>query len=452
MWRRVSTQLLLITILALGIRLIWGLTQLSQDVLNVDEGDYALYRIGAEHILSEGDLTNSLFLVRPPAFALVVAFFNLNNAAIIIFNAILGALLTPLTYILARQLKLSHVVALLAAGVVSVDPLTVQYTAFLGPEALAFVGALAMMVCLLAVVEIRSTAWALGAGAGAAAMFLLSVYSRPSIYLVWVGLVIWLLFVNWRRWPALLLFVILSLAGMQVWVDHNARVFDNPTFSSISAYTMTYYHAVAVVNQATEMSIPEIELDIARRVEEKLGRDPALVDENSKHGYLAASPEIEAALQAVSFEIFREYPLTFIATFPIGFIRLYHLAPSVPPFSELLKIQNYPLVVWNWLVLLLGVLGVIQAARTQRWLLFWSVLLLFGYFTAGTLLSKSAGLSGRERTIIFPYMAIACAYGASVLWSGLRKRLQRRGQPVAPPAKPDAPPPAAMALSTFPGV
>ena len=427
MWRKTGFQILLVTFLALGIRLVWGLSQLAQGVEFVDEGDYALYRIGAEYILSEGDFSNSLFLVRPPAFPLIAAFLNLNNQAIIILNALLGALLTPLTYILARQLQLSNRIALLAGVIVAFDPLTVRYTAFLGPEALAFASALVMMVCLLAVVQTRSAGWAVVWALVAALMLLLSVYSRPSIYIVWAGLVIWLLFVNWRRWPMLLIYVLVSLAGMQVWVEHNARVFGNPTFSSVGAYTITYYHAVAVANQATDMSVREAELDIARRVEEKLGRDPSLVNEDTKHSYLAASPEVERALQSVSFEIFRAHPLTFLATFPIGFIRLYHLLPSVPPFSELLQLRHYPLIVWNWLVLLLAVVGMFQAARQRQWLLFWCVLLLFGYFTAGTLISKSAGLSGRERTIAFPYIAIATAYGASYAGSILARRI--RNQP-----------------------
>lgn len=275
MHRKIGFHILLLTILAFVIRLVWGLSQLGEGIEFVDEGDFALYRIGAEHILSEGDFSNSLFLVRPPAFPLIVAFLQLNNQFIIIFNALLGALLTPLTYILARQLKLGHRVGLLAALIVTLDPLTVRYTAFLGPEALAFVSALAMMVCLLALVQTRTLGRAMIWAALAAAMLLLSVYARPSIYLIWTGLVVWLFWLNRGRWPALLLFVAISLAGMQVWVAHNARVFGNPTPSSVGAYTLTYYHAVAVANQATDMTVREAELHIARRVEEKLGRDPS---------------------------------------------------------------------------------------------------------------------------------------------------------------------------------
>lgn len=422
MWRRVWLQVLCITLIALGIRLAWGFSQLSFGPEFVDEGDYALYRIGAEHFLSEGNFSNSLFLVRPPAFALVVAVLGVNHALVLFFNAVLGTLLVPLTWVLARQLKLTLPTALTAGVIVAVDPLTVKYTAFLGPEALAFIGALGMVVCLIRVVRVsdmlRRTVW----GLTAALCLLISVYARPSIYLVWLLLVPWLLLVNRRAWPGLLVYVLVSLGGMQVWVTHNGRVFNNPTFSTVAAYTMTYYRAVSVANLATDMSVREVELDIARRVETKLGRDPALVNADTKHGYLAASPQVERALNEVSLEIFRQYPLTYLATIPVGFVRLYQLIPpSVPPLSGLLEWQHYPVVIWNWLVLLVSAFGMYRAARDRQWMLFWCAFLMFAYFTGGTLISKSAGLSGRERTIVIPFLAVACAYGIAHWWR------QRRG-------------------------
>ncbi len=412
MWRRVWFQVGLITIIALGIRLVWGFSQLSLGIEFVDEGDYALYRIGAEHLLTAGDFSNSLFLVRPPAFSILIALLNQNNTLILLFNSVLGALLVPLTCVLARQIRLAQPVALLAGIIVALDPLSVKYTAFLGPEPLAFVGALAMVVCLLRVVQVSTVPQRILWGLAAAACLLISVYARPSIYLVWLLLVPWLLLVNRRAWPGLLVYALVSLGGMQVWVAHNARIFNNPTFSTVAAYTMTYYRAVSVANLATDMSVREVELDIARRVEEKLGRDPSLVNADTKHGYLAASPQVERALNEVSLEIFRQYPLTYLATIPVGFVRLYQLIPpTVPPLSGLLDWQYYPAILWNWVILLVGIWGLYRAARNHQWMLFWCVFLLFGYFTGGTLLSKSAGLSGRERTIIIPFLALACAYG-----------------------------------------
>ena len=422
MWRKSWFQLLLLTVFALGVRLIWGASQLAMGTEYVDQGDYILYFLGAQHFLTEGDFSNSLFLVRPPGFSLIIALLNLNNWAVLIVNSLLGALLTPLTYVFARQLKLSQAVAQGAAFLVAVDPLTVRFTAFLGPEPLALIGALGMMVCLMKAVRSEARLTGILWGIAAAAMFLVSVYARPSIYFIWLPLVVWLLFINRRAWPALAVFVILNLIGMQLWVAHNGRVFNNPTFSTVAAYTMTYYRASSVANLATDMNIREVELEIARRVEEKLGRDPSLVDEATKHGYLAASPEVERALTEVSIEIIRQYPLIYIATFPVGFLRLYQL---VPPSLSLEGLSYLPLVLWNWLVLVVGVYGMFKAVQARQRLMFWGILLLFGYFTAGTLVSKSAGLSGRERAIIFPFIAIACAYGFSYLWLYLRPVIKK---------------------------
>jgi hypothetical protein len=38
----------------------------SPDLTQADMGDYILYSEGARHIVQERDLSNSLFLVRPP--------------------------------------------------------------------------------------------------------------------------------------------------------------------------------------------------------------------------------------------------------------------------------------------------------------------------------------------------------------------------------------------------
>lgn len=94
----------LLTLLALGLRLAWGLGALASDVSLVDQGDYASYRLAAQHLLQHGDFSNSLFLYRPPAFPLLIALTGLNDFSVIAVNALAGALLTPLTWLVARRL------------------------------------------------------------------------------------------------------------------------------------------------------------------------------------------------------------------------------------------------------------------------------------------------------------------------------------------------------------
>lgn len=414
-----------LTLLALAIRLTWGLGALANDVSLVDQGDYPSYRLAAQHLLQHGDFSNSLFLYRPPAFPLLVALTGVNDVNVIAVNALAGALLTPLTWLLAHRLSAGSGVALAAALLVAVDPLSIRYTAYLGPEALAFFGALAMLYALLALLQAgtqrRAMTWAIVA----ALMLLLSVYARPSIYLIWAGLVPLLLAQRRRRWPALLTFVFISVAGMQPWVHHNATVFGNASFSTVGAWAMTYYRAVSVLRLATGMSVADSETQITGAVQARLGGDPATVD---KHAWLAARPEVEQALNSVSIDTFREYPLAWLATFPTGFLRFYNLVPPFSPPGEWLDPGHYPLLLWNWCLLLAALVGLWRLLRERRRLAFWCVTLFAGYFTAGTLLVKSAGMTGRESRIVIPLLAIAAAFGLQWLLRRRRGRGIRPGQ------------------------
>ena len=356
--------------------------------------------------------------MRPPAFPLLIALTGLNDSLVLVLNALLGALSVPLTGLLARRLGLGEGVALAAALLVALDPLSVRFTAFLGPESLAFAGALAMMICLLALRRARTKRRAILWGAAAALMLLLSVYARPSIYLIWSGLALWLLLLRRQHWIALLTFALLSLAGMQLWVSHNAAAFGNASFSTIGAWTMAYYRAVPVLRLATGMSVAESEAQVTATVQARLGGDPAAAD---KHTWFAARPEVEHALNSVSLEIFRKYPFAWLATFPTGLLRMYGLVPPLAPRSELLNLAHYPVLLWNWGLLLAAIVGLWRMARQRRRLAFCCVLLFAGYFTAGTLAVKSAGMNGRESRIVFPFLAIAAVFGAQWLLTQLAR-------------------------------
>ncbi|MCY3945171.1 MAG: hypothetical protein OXF44_02660 [Anaerolineaceae bacterium] len=419
---RPGTLLLALTLLALVLRLAWGLGALADDRSLVNEGDYTSYHQAARHFLKRGNFNNSHFLVRPPAFTLLVALAGLNAALVIAFNALIGALLTPLTWLLTRRLGLAQGGALLAALLVAIDPLSIRYTAFLGPGSLAFAGALAMMVGLLAMLQARTQGRAILWAALAALMMLLSVYARPSIYALPLILVLWLLWTRRARWPAIMTFALISLAGMQVWVNHNATVLGNATFSTVGTWTLTYYRAVPVLRLASGMSVEESEAHIDAAVQTRLGGDPASAN---RQDWLAAAPEVEQALQDVSLQIFRDHPVAWLATFPTGFLRLYNLVPPLWPRSELFNPVHYPLLLWNWMLLLLAIIGLWRLLRERRWLLFWCLFLVIGYFSAGTLLVKSAGMSGRESRVVLPFLAIAAVCGAQWLLPRLRKFLRR---------------------------
>ena len=76
--------------------------------------------------------------------------------------------------------------------------------------------------------------------------------------------------------------------------------------------------------------------------------------------------------------------------------------------------------VWNTAFLAGTLIGLWIAFRRRQWRLFWCVLLIVGYFTTGTLIVKSAGMTTRERSMLAPFMAVATAY-AIMLWLERRR-------------------------------
>jgi hypothetical protein len=409
---------------ALGfiIRLIFGLTQLERGFLFVSEGDYNLYQIGAEHILAEGDFSNSLFLVRPPLYPIIVALAGDKHALLIVLNCLFGALLIPLTMLAARQLGLKQIVSLLAGLLVAVDPISIKYTAFLGPEALSFLGALAMMNALLALINSANARCAIGFAVLAALALCVSAYARPSIYLIWTGLSVWLLIVRPRYVLAIAVYTLLSFGGIQLWQQHNAQQFNHATFSTVGPYTMTYYRAASVLRLGLDISPDEAYLEINRRMKSALGDDPESATIDDMHSYLAASPEIASALNHISIDIFLDYPLIYITTLGLGIVRYFYLVPYFPPYENLLNPANYIVPVWNIIMILGALYGLYRAARSRHWRLIAVVVLFGGYFSAGTLLVKSAGMTGRESAVIFPVIALASAYGLYDVYQRYRAR------------------------------
>lgn len=408
LFHRTWGRYLFIFVLAASLRLLLVLAWYSDDLSRFESGDYALYAIGAEHVATEGDFSNSLFLVRPLLFPAIIYLLGRSDIAVLLVNAVVGALLAPLTVYLAQRLGLSRSAALVAGGIVAVDPAGVVYSSFLGPEPYAnlflLVTILGILGGLCALTRRGAVAWGIGAGVA----LVLSAYSRPASYLLWIGLGLWWLAARPKHALAVALFALVSVAGVGAWIAHNGVVFRHYTFSTVGPYTMLYYHAASVEHLASGADMDAVYATINRRVEERLGRDTAGVDADRRHHYLAASPEVASALNAVSLDIFVRHPLITLLTFPVGFARMYGLITTAlqnsPPWLKALE------VAWNAAFVLGAAYGLWLAFRHKQWTLVWCVLLVCGYFTAGTLIVKSAGMSTRERSMLAPFMAVAAAY------------------------------------------
>jgi len=396
--------------LALFARIAYALVIYTPDFLSYESGDYILYRIGAEHIAQYGDFSNSLFLVRPPLFSLWIGLLGAQSALVLIANIVFGALIAPLGMIFARHLVTDRRVIMGVGVLLALDPTGVQFTAFLGPEPLANLLLLIGIIALLRAMTTNSVSWSAVAGLALMA----SAYTRPSTYLFWIPLVIWWV-ISRRQWRAILVFAVLSVIGVAAWTAHNARVFNTPSFSTVAPYTMVYYHAASVERIATEQPIEDVYVSINRRVVEYAGLQIDVIDEGTRHGFLAATPDVQAALNRVAIEIFMANPLITLATFPIGFARMYGLFPDrVTPISA-------ALIVFNALFTLMAVIGAGLALQQRAWRLFWATVLPIAYYTAGTLIVKSAGMDTRERSMLEPMLALLCVLTVVTLVDRFRR-------------------------------
>ena len=408
-----------VALIALVIRLLVIIT--APSVAALDTGDYALYDIGARHFLQHGDFSNSLFLVRPPVYPLLLAALGADRLAAALLNAAMGALTAGLTVVFARQIQLPPVLAVTAGLIVALDPAQVRFTAFLGPEALA------NLLLLLALIAFATSfRQRLGPGFAllAGALLARSTLTRPATQWLWLLLLgIHLISARHHMRRALLPAALFSLAAVfpvELWAQHNSAVFGYRTVSTVAPYTMLYYRAASVENLAGDyVDTAALFTVLNQRVEARLGRSTAGVDEGFRHGYLAATPAVAAALNAVSFEIFTAHPLLYIATIPLAFARFYTLLPQ--PLTP----ENVLISLWNWGLLALAVLGLWRLARARHWLLLCVLGGVLAYYTAGSILVKSAGMDGREHTMLTPILALLAALALTTLQGRQHRRSLR---------------------------
>jgi hypothetical protein len=408
----------LLGVLALALVLRLGLVAVryTDDLRSFQSGDYKLYYIGAEHIKMYGNFNNSLFLVRPPLFPIMIYALNLNSVAVLLVNAVLGAFVAPFTCILARRLRIPPIPAVLAGLIVALDPASVVYSSYLGAESLATLAMVLSVILLLQAVGATKRPIAL-AWAIAAAIFLsLSALARPAAYLLWIVLALGVLLVYRQRWQVALLFSALSLVGVVGWIVYNGITFGNYTYSTIGVYNLLYYRAASVEHTATNKDIDSVYTELSTRVEKLLGHDTSNVDSGTRQGHYAATASVQNAMITVALDVFASHPASYLATIPVGIIRMYGWTEILPSWLR------FPELIWNALFVFGTALGLWYAYRQRQWLLFWLVLLVIVYYTGGTLAVQTSGLDTRMRSMLTPFMAASSIYALHLHWSRIQAR------------------------------
>ena len=199
---------------------------------------------------------------------------------------------------------------------------------------------------------------------------------------------------------------------MMLWKQHNATYLRNGSFSTAGTFQLLYVRAASVLYQATgRQDIDAVYANLACRVEEQLGNEIPNITANWRHRHLASTAEMQAAMTEVALDVFREYPLYYLLTIPVGLYR------------TLLAIWTFPIWIsigWNVVFLLAAAYGLWQFVRQRRWIEAAFLLLPCAYFLTGTLLVATASIDTRARVMVTPLLAVMAAHGA-VYWLNRRR-------------------------------
>ena len=408
--------LLAIVLLGLLLRIAYALAIYEPSLLSYHGGDYTLYRVTAEDI-AQGDFAfqNSSYLLRPPLFPLLVAALDLQPLLIIAVNILLSTGVIPLAYALAQQLGLRQKPALLCALIVSLDPTSIKYAGVLLAEPLAAVLLALAYVIMMKLARTQRHSSILAWGAMSGTFMALSAWTRPSAYLLWIPMALWVLVA--RRGGgggALLAAIALSAPaalGYGLWTQHNAQHFNNSSYTTIGTWNLLYGRAASVLYQATGDDIETVYLDLARRVEQALGNDLSGVSADWRYRHYAPNASQQETMAEVALEVVWEHPLFYLLTIPVGLYRM------------LLQVNGMLLltgIVWNALLLLAAATGIAQLLMRRAWLNALFLLLPCAYFVTGTLLVCTSCADSRARVMLTPLLAVMAALGA-MRWLRRRK-------------------------------
>ena len=387
--------------------------------------DFPEYEFAAAEV-QRGDYTFSseIFQLRPPIFPMILAALEQHKPSIRVLNILISIAIVPLTYVLARQLRLSQTMALVAAGIVALDPTSVKYAGSLLAEPLASLTLAIAYIALAALQSERSRRAVMMLGALAGLCILLSALTRPSAYLFWIPMALWLAYARHRygaRLLAVLALVLPAALGVGLWKYHNAVHYDNGSFTSVGTFNLLHHRAASVLYQATVKDIKVVHLELVKRVESRLGNDTAGLTSHDHWKHRTGSARQQSAMTEVALEVFRTYPIHYLLTIPVGLVRL------------LVEVTQWPwwiAIGWNAGLLALSASGLWRLLQAKRWSSVVFLLLPCLYFVGGTLIVQTSSIDTRARTMITPLLAIMAAYGIMHL---LNRRRAASASP-SPPA------------------
>ena len=368
--------------------------------------DWPEYHYAAAEV-KRGDFTFSseAFQLRPPLYPILIAATDMDRSLLQTLNTLFSSAIIPLAYALARRLGLGQGAALLAAGIVALDATSVKYAATVLAEPLASLLLAFAYLCLSRLGSAsgrrRVVAWGLAGGLAIA----LSALTRPSAYLLWIPMSLWILYARRGQGAgrlAMLALILPAALGVGLWKLHNAAHYDNSSFTSVGTFNLLHHRAASVLYQATSDDIQTVQLRLVEAVERRLGNPTAGLSSHDHWKHRTGSAAQQSAMTEVALEVFFAHPLHYLATIPVGAYRV------------LIEVRRWPLplaLAWNIGLLALSAAGLWRLARERRWADGALLLLPCAYFIVGTLLVQTSSIDTRARIMLTPLLAIMAAYG-----------------------------------------
>ena len=402
-----------------------------------DSADYVgLAKTLLESGIIRGDSRTPVYLF---LLALVFRIAGQIPAAIVV-QIVFGSLTSVFTFLLSRELRLPLKAGLIAASLISFDPASILGCNLIITETFftveLFVG-LWLFVCYWRKGQVG---WLI-----ASALVLASAaLTRPVAQFVPIVLLPFIIAGvrngSWRKIAAAAsLFALISGALISSWAYRNYRAMGIFTVSTISGYTLLYFRARIVLQEAEQISQAAATERIGKEIEQ-MAADRNLV---TRAGRVSLENQL-------AFDIFRRYPVQTLSMLIKGTVILFidpgftvigtMLDPTTSNFdwlpdrenavennpadqvvSSLRRLNRLQRLVLTWSVSLLGliylgsVMGFLDLWRDRQWFALWLPVLMITYFVC---LYGGGDINYRFRLPLIPLFAILAGFGyGKRLWS-----------------------------------
>ncbi len=380
-------------------------------------GEANTYEIPARTMLQAWDFSHPLLDYRPPIQGLFISLFYtiFGEQPLLPLAAqqLTSAAIAIPAILIARELGFSKRVQLAVGLIVALDIASIVIGLTLMAETL---GNFLLTIFLLYYIRLlKNSRWQ---DAVLAAIALgLSTLTRPTpIYYLVFALVPMVFFV--KRWPQKMavltgVFLIIVLP----WFYRNQVHAGEFTISTVGNFDLLFYKGVSVYSKANNISPEEADAELAYQLDLRLGQagDRADYSVDDKWKFLTAGDSrTEEALTSYAFEIFRAYPLTYIAVTP-G-----HLAKMILKTNllEIISLRwlyaiEYPFHAVGYLLVLAGT---ILALVRRHWLLLSVTVLPIAYFIGVPLILGGTGMDTRARTPVTTSFVLLAVYAFTIAY------------------------------------